>query len=294
MDGFAPSDKYGNYKRPAGLMFNNNLTFEFKKELEIKLFIGFTCPWCHRVQIIYNLYNSPKNLSIVFVTPEYEKGRWIFKPPYKNLKTLEDVYNSSNYRTQTRPTVPLMVINKNNCLNIISNESSEILKIIQSNELFTNNSILKVNKSNDKLLKFINNNINNGVYKCGFARNQTAYINASNKLFYSLNKIEIMLQNNSPWICGDKLSFADIYLFPTLIRWELIYQQLFKCTEIDISKFKNIMKWRFNFYNLEGISKTCCEKKWLDDYYKGLFPLNPNQIVPLKPSLEEILSKSLQ
>ena len=92
------------------------------------------------------------------------------------------------------------------------------------------------------LLDLINDDINNGVYKCGFARNQNAYIEASQKLFAALTKIEKILdKNGGPWLLGKEISFADIYLFPTIIRWELIYSKLFKCTEKDISFFKNIV-----------------------------------------------------
>ena len=85
------------------------------------------------------------------------------------------------------------------------------------------------------------------------------------------------------------MSYADIYLFPTVIRWELIYRNLFKCTEKEISDFKNIMKWRLKFFALSDISKTCFDSEWKQDYYKALFPLNPNQIIPVLPTLEEIM-----
>ena len=76
-----------------------------------------------------------------------------------------------------------------------------------------------------------------------------------------------------------------------MVRWELIYSKLFKCTQKEISEFPNIMKWRLRFYNISGVSKTCFEDEWCKDYYKALFPLNPNQIVPIQPSLREILYK---
>ena len=90
-------------------------------------------------------------------------------------------------------------------------------------------------------------------------------------------------------ICGEDLTYADIYLFPTIIRWELIYRNLFKCTEKEISDFKNIIKWRLKFFTLPSVSETCFDSEWKKDYYKALFPLNPNQIIPVLPSLEEIM-----
>ena len=102
-----------------------------------------------------------------------------------------------------------------------------------------------------------------------------------------------MLDNNlGNWICGKELTYADIYLFPTIIRWELIYSKLFRCTERELTDFENIIKWRLNFFELTNISKTCFDSEWKKDYYKGLFPLNPNQIIPVLPSLKEILHLS--
>ena len=117
-----------------------------------------------------------------------------------------------------------------------------------------------------------------------------AYEEASKNLFSSLYKIDYLLkENGGPWLLGEVLSIADIYLFPTLIRWELIYSILFKCTQHEISEFENIMRWRFNFFNFKEVRETCFEKEWMQDYYRALFPLNPNNIVPLKNSLEKII-----
>ena len=151
--------------------------------------------------------------------------------------------------------------------------------------------ILKINKCDQDLLTKIHSDINDGVYKCGFARNQESYKKASKSLFKALKEIEKKLDKNlGNWICGEELSYADIYLFPTVIRWELIYKNLFKCTEKEISDFKNIIKWRSKFFTLSSISETCFDFEWKNDYYKALFPLNPNKITPILPSLEQLIT----
>ena len=136
----------------------------------------------------------------------------------------------------------------------------------------------------------IRDSINDGVYKCGFARNQSAYEKASQNLFAAINEVENLLQQNKrDWLFGDELTYADIYLFPTFIRWELIYSNLFKCTEKKLSSFEKIIEWRLKFYNLSNVSSTCFDNEWKKDYYKALFPLNPNQLIPVLPSLKEIM-----
>ena len=76
--------------------------------------------------------------------------------------------------------------------------------------------------------------------------------------------------------------------FPLLLQRRFPID-LFKCTEKEISDFKNIIKWRLRFFNLTQVSETCYDSEWKKDYYKALFPLNPNQIIPVLPSLKEIM-----
>jgi putative glutathione S-transferase len=179
---------------------------------------------------------------------------------------------------------------QNDQINILSNESSEIVKFLNSIKGDSSQKTLQISKCDQDLLEIIHSDINNGVYKCGFARNQISYEEASKNLFEALTKIEKKFDKNlGNWICGEDLTYADIYLFPTIIRWELIYRQLFKCTEKEISDFKNIIKWRLRFFKLTKVSETCFDSEWKKDYYKALFPLNPNQIIPVLPSLKEIM-----
>ena len=292
MDGFAPSDKNGNYARPKGFSYHN---LKVNKNKNYYLLVGATCPWCHRLMITYKLLNLSNKIKINLLIPKFKTGEWIFKKKFYNCKNLNEVYIKCNQTKIFRATLPTLLNCEDGEIKFISNESRDILKFLNSmnfNSLLVSDLIKDCDKT---LLDLINDDINNGVYKCGFARNQNAYIEASQKLFAALTKIEMILdKNGGPWLLGKEISFADIYLFPTIIRWELIYSKLFKCTEKDISFFKNIVMWRYNFFKLRGISETCFYKNWLQDYYQAIFPLNPNQIIPLQPSLEEIVySKKL-
>ena len=123
----------------------------------------------------------------------------------------------------------------------MSNESSQIIKLLNSIISESEYQTLSIKDCNQKFLNLINNSINDGVYKCGFARNQSAYEHASQNLFAALNEVEKFLQKKKGnWILGEELTYADIYLFPTLIRWELIYSKLFKCTEQELSSLSLI------------------------------------------------------
>ena len=294
MDGFAPSDKNGNYKRPKSLFSLEKSKQSLSYDEKLYLIIGTTCPWSHRTLILFTLMYLSKSVSVIFLEPDYKTGQWNFKEPFFKNRTLKDLYKKSKFQYLVRATAPVLVNIRNQKTNIISNESEQIVKILNTLKRDNLGKPYLVESHSSDLENLIHENINNGVYKCGFARNQNAYQESSENLFSALTKIErLLIENQGPWICGSKLNIADIYLFPTLIRWELIYSRLFKCTAKEISEYRNIMEWRFRFFNLKGISNTCYENQWTRDYYKALFPLNPNQIVPIHSSLTEIIDKSL-
>jgi len=289
MNGFAPSDLQGNYIRPRGILIDKNYEFEVNNE-KTYLLIGNSCPWCHRTLLIYKLKNLSKKVKVIFLKADINSGQWIFNEKLQGCENLYQFYKKAKMNNLFRSTLPLLFNLQNNQINILSNESSEIVRLLNSIKVESFQKTLKINYCDQDLLEVIHSEINNGVYKCGFARNQRSYEKASKNLFKALTKIEKKFDKNlGNWICGEDLTYADIYLFPTIIRWELIYRQLFKCTEKEISDFKNIIKWRSSFFELTQVPETCFDYEWKKDYYRALFPLNPNQIIPVLPSLKEIM-----
>ena len=289
MNGFAPSDLQGNYRRPRGILINKNYEFEGKNE-NTYLLVGNSWPWCHRTLLIYKLKNLSKKVKVIFLEADINSGQWIFNEKFEGCDTLHQFYKKAQKHNLFRSTLPLLFNLQNDQIKILSNESSEIVKFLNSIKVDSSQKSLQISKCDQDLLEIIHSDINNGVYKCGFARNQISYEEASKNLFEALTKIEKKFDENlGNWICGEDLTYADIYLFPTIIRWELIYRQLFKCTEKEISDFKNIIKWRLRFFKLTKVSETCFDSEWKKDYYKALFPLNPNQIIPVLPCLREIM-----
>ncbi len=289
MDGFAPSDIRGNYERPKGLIINKINSFENYND-QIFLLVGNSCPWCHRTLLIYKLKKLSKQVKVIFLEADINSGQWVFKEKFEGCKTLNQFYKKGSKVNIFRSTLPLLFNFQNDQINILSNESSQIVNLLGSIKGESFQKKIKINNCDQDLLKTIQTDINDGVYKCGFARNQKSYEKASKSLFKALSKIEKKLDKNlGDWICGKELSYADIYLFPTVIRWELIYRNLFKCTEKEISDFKNIMNWRLRFFKLSRVSETCFDSEWKKDYYEALFPLNPNKIIPIIPSLKQII-----
>jgi len=289
MNGFAPSDAQGNYKRPQGILVDETSDFKSNNETYY-LLVGNSCPWCHRTLLVCTLKKLSKRVKVVFLEADINNGQWIFNEKFEGCNNLQQFYKKAKKHNTFRSTLPLLFNFQNNKINILSSESSQIVRLLNSISGESSQKILQINNCDQNLLKIIHFDINDGVYKCGFARNQESYEKASKNLFKAISHIENKLYKHSGnWICGNELTYADIYLFPTVIRWELVYKQLFKCTEKEISDFKQIRKWRLRFFKLSNVSDTCFDLEWKKDYYKALFPLNPNQIVPVLPPLKEIM-----
>ncbi|KAJ4731170.1 Glutathione S-transferase [Rhynchospora pubera] len=124
--------------------------------------------------------------------------------------------------------------------------------------------------------------VNNGVYRCGFAQSQEAYDTAVNELFTTLDKLESHLSTNQ-YLCGDTLTLSDVCLFTTLIRFDLVYNVLFKCTKRKIIEYPNLYAYTRDIYQMPKVAETCNFEAIMDGYYRTLFPLNPGGIQPIMP-----------
>ncbi len=301
MNGLAPSDSKGNYERPQNPQ--PEIQIPTKDDLRDRdmdqmpyLIIGKSCPWAHRVWIMHELKGLKDTINLHIAKVNTSSGRWIFQPRLKGCKTLQDLYKKCNIYTLKRFTVPMLFDpgkEGKSKLRLINNDSAELLEILNKWPISTNSLDLspQIHKKNIcNWHNLIQENINNGVYKCGFARNQKAYEKASKHLFSTLNIIEKNLNSNGPWLCGKDLTIADIRLFPTLIRWESVYEPLFKCSQKPIKSFPNIIKWRKSIFNLYNIKNTCNADTWRKDYFGALFPLNPSCIIPQGQSISEIVN----
>tara|TARA_B100000965_G_scaffold326033_1_gene288445 strand:+ start:603 stop:1577 length:975 start_codon:yes stop_codon:yes gene_type:complete len=302
MNSLAPSDSKGNYDRPINLQ----KTFQIPTKEDLKnrdadqmpcLIVGKSCPWAQRVWMIYEIKGLHKSINLHIAQVDTEGGRWILEPPLKGCRTLQELYKKCGNYQSRRATVPMLFDpgeEPTSKLKLINNESSELVEILNDWPINIYNIELNPKKNKQKITNWqtiIQENINNGVYKCGFARNQIAYEKASKDLFSALNLIEESLHSSGPWLCGKDLTLADIRLFPTLIRWEAIYEPLFKCSKKPLISFPNIIKWRKKIFNMHNIKRTCDIDSWRKDYFGALFPLNPSGIIPKGESLKTIVNR---
>ncbi|KAL5441667.1 hypothetical protein PMIN07_009059 [Paraphaeosphaeria minitans] len=213
------------------------------------LYINHTCPWCHRAVIVHALKGLEDIVQVVEVDARDPTHGWFFsgfrgpsRDPIHGFKWLKEFYSMADAQYTGRITVPMLWDKKTRT--VVNNESSEITRIlIDGFDQFLSAECQEANKgasalipSNlrndiDQLNAWVFDNINNGVYKVGFATTQAAYNEHVVRLFQALDKLEQHLAqtNHQPFLFGNHITEADIRLYTTLIRFDVAYYNMFKC-----------------------------------------------------------------
>lgn len=296
MSKLAPKNSAGAYIRPVS-QFRNHIGTEKDNPYppvlgRYCLYVGLGCPWAHRTLVVRTLKGLEDVISVAVVSPSGDEGIWVFATPEENCHTLPELYQLAQPGYQGRSTVP--VLWDKQTLTIVNNESAEIIIMLNSqfNEFAKNPQLdlypeeLKeqIDLWNDKIYT----NVNNGVYRCGFAQTQAAYEQAYSELFSTLDEIDKLLETNR-YLCGDSVTLADVRLFTTLFRFDLVYYSLFKCNCRRIQDYANLGAYLRDLYQLPGVADTCDLESIKQDYYGNLFPLNPGGIIPKGPDLTLLL-----
>jgi putative glutathione S-transferase len=137
----------------------------------------------------------------------------------------------------------------------------------------------------DPINAFIYETINDGVYRCGFARSQQAYEESFRRLFAALDEIEQRL-GHQRYLVGDRFTEADLRLFPTLVRFDPVYYSHFKCNLRRIADYHNLSNYLREIYQMPGVAETVDIPRIKLGYYGGMRNLNPEGIIPLGPELD--------
>jgi len=137
----------------------------------------------------------------------------------------------------------------------------------------------------DDINAFVYANINNGVYRCGFATTQHAYDEAFDALFAALDTVEARLERQR-YLVGDCLTEADWRLFTTLIRFDAVYVGHFKCNRQRIADYPNVSNYLRELYQYEDVRETVDMTHIKQHYYASHETINPTRIVPKGPNLD--------
>ncbi len=268
----------------------------FKAEKDrYHLYVSLACPWAHRTLIFRHLKGLEDYISVSIVSPDMLEHGWTFdKDNHSTGDALFDsefmhqIYTRNKADYSGRVTVPVLWDKKTQ--RIVSNESAEIIRMFNSafNALTGNERDFypqSLRSEIDEVNEFVYHNINNGVYRAGFATTQEAYTEAFDDLFAALDKIEQRLTANR-YLVGDTLTEADWRLFTTLIRFDSVYVGHFKCNLRTIESYPAISNYLRELYQIEGVSKTVDFYHIKRHYYFSHTMINPTQVVPKGPDID--------
>ena len=255
------------------------------------LYVSLACPWAHRTLIGRVLKGLQDAISVSVVEPVMTQG-WCFSAALPDhlhrFQYLHQVYSASEPRYTGRALVPVLWDKKTRT--IVSNESSEILRML--NEAFAAFARRDVDlypaalrARIDEVNAFVYDNINNGVYRCGFATEQAAYERAFARLFSALDRVEADLGQRA-WLAGEQPTEADWRLFTTLVRFDAVYHGHFKCNRDRIEDFPNLSRYLYALYRVPGIAATVNMDHIKRHYYASHAHINPTRIVPAGPRLK--------
>jgi putative glutathione S-transferase len=265
------------------------------------LYATWACPWAHRALITRSLRGLSSAISVTIVDPRMGPDGWSFRAgdpdPIGGAALLRDVYLRADPGYSGRVTVP--VLWDRETATIVNNESRDVMRMFDVDFARLARDPCEpclappeLVPAIDAVLDAIYQPINNGVYRAGFAGTQAAYDLAVSELFAALEHWDAVL-GRQPFVCGARMTEADIALFTTLLRFDLVYYAHFKCNVRRLRDHHNLWRFTRQMYQHPGIRPTC----YLDDikthYYWSQPTVNPTRIVPRGPALEAELGAPL-
>ena len=264
------------------------------------LYVSHACPWAHRTLITRKILGLENHITVDVVDWRMNPdGSWSFNEEEEGATadtvngelSLEGIYNRAFDGWQESSkigTVPVLWDRHHGT--IVNNESRDIIRMFDtfSTSEFGNGNSLCPLELRDEIDSMINANyesVNNGVYKSGFARTQAAYDKAVTALFTRLDELENHLEDRK-WLVGDgngQLTEADICLFATLVRFDLVYVVHFKCNLRRIIDYPNLNTFVERVIDIPGVRETCHWHHIKAHYFWSHQNINTFRIIPLGP-----------
>jgi len=256
------------------------------------LIVSLACPWAHRTIILRRLKHLEDAIPVSIVEPVMSAEGWAFSSALPDRATgsshLHRLYTRTEPRYSGRVTVPVLWDTVRG--RIVNNESAEILRMFNSEfAAFAPPSAddcqAALRAEIDAMNTFVYEDVESGVYRCGFAGTQSAYDAAARRLFDALDKLEGRL-SRSRYLVGDALTEADWRLFTTLVRFDSVYHGHFKCNLRRIEDYPSLGAYTRDLYQVPGVAATVNLDHIKRHYYMSHEHLNPRRIVPIGPELD--------
>ena len=258
-----------------------------------RLYVSLACPWAHRTLIFRTLKGLERIVEVSVVNWfwgeegwTFAAGRGVVADPVLGAEKLYQIYVASEPHYTGRCSVPVLFDTQRRC--IVNNESSEIIRMLNSafdqvgatgDDFYPTDLREEIDALNARIYP----TVNNGVYRCGFARSQAAYDEAVAALFDSLDWLEARLADRR-YLAGERATEADWRLLPTLLRFDPVYVGLFKCNVRRIADYPHLSRYVADLRAWPGVEETIDYFHIKHHYYESLKFINPTGIVPRGPA----------
>jgi len=282
----------GKFERKAS-QFRNHISVDgdFPPEAgRYHLYVSLACPWAHRTLIFRQLKDLESLIDVTVVSPNMLASGWQFDEPEPlyGFEYAHQLYTQADAHYSGRVTVPILWDKQRQT--IVSNESADIIRMFNSAfDALTGNTHdfypEALRSDIDTINAFVYENINNGVYRCGFATSQDAYNEAFDALFSALDAVETRLDGQR-YLVGGVLTEADWRLFTTLIRFDAVYVGHFKCNRQCIADYPNLSNYLRELCQYKRVRETVDMTHIKQHYYGSHETINPTGIVPKGPNLD--------
>lgn len=294
--GWYDPDEHGAFQRPE-TRFRSWIAADAKDGFvpeagRYHLYVSYACPWAHRTMITRAVRGLEGVIGLTSVDPRMGDDGWVFgsaePDPLLGVTFLRDVYLRVAPRYTGRVTVPILFDKKANT--IVNNESREIMRMLgEPFDALAKRPISlappALRGDVDRMLDAIYEPFNNGVYRAGFATSQSAYEEACREVFATLDRCEEILSRQR-YLCGDVFTEADVAMFTTCLRFDLVYYAHFKCNVRRLQDYPNIWAFVRDVYQMPGVKATCRLDEIKTHYYFSQTTVNPHRIIPLGPTLD--------
>ena len=257
------------------------------------LYVSLACPWASRTIIVRKWRELERVIGMTVVDPIRDERGWAFREgpgysadPINGFNFLSEAYAATDPDFDGRVTVPVLWDKQRR--RIVNNSEDDICRMFNDafrdlgndRDLFPKD----IEKEHAEISQWIYDNVNNGVYKAGFATRQVVYERECRKVFAALDELEKRLANNR-YLFGDRIVEADWRLFCTLIRFDAVYHGHFKCNLRRIVDYKNLQGYLMDLYQQPWIAQTVNFDHIKRHYYMTHEDINPTRIVPIGPDL---------
>jgi putative glutathione S-transferase len=300
--------KSGEFKRQEDVfrdrVSNDGSTPYAARANRYHLYVSLACPWASRTIIVRKLKGLEAAIGMTVVDPIRDEQGWAFRDPsgqippgvrfestdpINNFQFLSEAYNATDPNYSHRVTVPVLWDTQTK--RIVNNCEDDICRMF--NDVFNDFTQRKevdlfpkeIEAEHAKLSDFIYENVNNGVYRAGFAIRQRPYERACRRVFQALDELEQRL-SKSRYLFENHVVEADWRLFCTLVRFDAVYHGHFKCNLRRIIDYPNLQGYLMDLYQQPGIVGTVNFDHIKRHYYMTHTEINPTQIVPIGPLLD--------